>query len=67
MRLVRCGQRIRQRKIGRGISSRRELRQSEIENLGVATFGNKDIGWLDVTMHDPLRVCGIEGVRNFQA
>src|SRR6202011_2491667 len=39
-----------------GISSGRQLRQTEIENLGFAPIGDEDIRRLDVTMDDSLRM-----------
>src|SRR5208282_396095 len=43
------------------------LGQTEIQNLGVAAFGNKNIGGFDVTMNDPLGVGGVECVRNLDS
>src|SRR5215472_16843978 len=37
-----------------------ELGQTEIQNLGVAAFGHKDIGRLNITMDDSLGVSGIK-------
>ena len=40
----------------------RYLGQSEVQNLGVAAFGDKDVGGLDVAVHDALGVGGIKSV-----
>ena len=36
--------------------------EAEIQNFGVATFGDENIGGLDVAMHDAFAVRGVEGV-----
>src|SRR6266850_7620148 len=41
------------------------LCQAEIENLGVTALGDKNVGWLDVTVNDALGVGGVERVSNF--
>ena len=38
------------------------LGQSKSRILGVAVIGDKDVGGLDVTMNDVLRVGGVEGI-----
>ena len=38
------------------------FRQTEIENLGVASFGDKNISGLDVSMNDALSVSGVQRV-----
>ena len=43
------------------------LRQSEIQNLCVPALGDEDIGRLDVTVDDALRMCGIHGIGNFDS
>ena len=43
---------------------RGEFRQSEIENLGLASLSDKDIRRFDVTMHNSAGVGGIECVGN---
>src|SRR5208283_1550241 len=45
----------------------RDLRQSEIQNFGMAAFGDKNIGGLDVAVNDSLGVGGVERVGNFDA
>ncbi len=42
-----------------------DLRQAEVENLGVPAFGHKDIGGFDVAVNDAFGVCGIQGVGDF--
>ena len=42
-----------------------KFRQAKIENLGVTTLGDKNVGWLDVTVNDAFRVSGVESVSNF--
>ena len=39
-----------------------DLRQTEIENLGMTALGHEDIGGLDVPVDDACAVGGIEGV-----
>ena len=41
--------------------------QAEVEDLGVAAFGDENIGRLDVAVHDAAGVRGIEGVGNFDS
>jgi hypothetical protein len=41
------------------------LRQTEIENLGMAAIRNENVGRLDVPVDDPLGVGSIEGVGHF--
>src|SRR5262249_41316107 len=41
--------------------------QTEIENFGVTTLGDKDVGGLDVAVNDALRVSGVESVGHFDA
>ena len=36
--------------------------QAEVENFGMTTLGDKDVGGLDVAMDNAFAVCGIEGV-----
>src|SRR5438094_4716712 len=43
---------------------RRELGQSEIQNLCLPALCYEDVGWLDVPMNDSLRVGRIERVGN---
>jgi len=38
------------------------FRQAEIENLGVAALGHKDVGGFDVAVDDALGMRGVEGV-----
>ena len=42
-----------------------DLRQTEVENLGVAAVGDENVRGLDVAMDDSLAVRGIEGVGHF--
>jgi len=44
----------------RGIGICGYFREAEIENFGVAEFGDKDIGGLDVAMNDAAGVSGLE-------
>ncbi len=39
--------------------------QAEIENFGVAAFGDKNIGGLDVPVNDAVGVSGIQSIGNF--
>src|SRR5580698_2845747 len=42
-----------------------DFSQAEIENLGVAAFGDEDVGRLDIAVNDALSVGGIEGIGDF--
>jgi hypothetical protein len=39
-----------------------QLGKAEIENLCLATRRYKDIGRLDVAMHDSIAVCRVQGI-----
>jgi hypothetical protein len=65
-RVSRAGQRILD---GGGFTSgagrtRFELRQAEVENLGIPAPGDEEIGGLDVPVDDPLCVSGFQGIGN---
>jgi len=47
--------------------SGRRFRQPEIQNLGVAALGNKNIRRLNVTVNDSLRMSWVERVGDFDA
>ena len=49
----------------RRLVPRRNLRQPEIQNLGVPTLSDKNIGGLDIAMNDSLAVRGVECLGNF--
>ena len=38
--------------------------QAEVQDLCLSALGNEDIGRLDVAMHDPARVRGVQGIRD---
>ena len=44
-----------------------DLRQSEIQNLGVSALGDEDVGGLDVAVDDALRMRGVERVGDLDA
>ena len=44
-----------------------DLGESEVENFGVAALSNKDVGGLDVAMHNTFGVGGIERIRNLDS
>ncbi len=46
-------------------ADRRQFGEPEIQNLGVPSFGHKDIGGLDVAVNDTFAVRGIERIRDF--
>ena len=48
----------------RRIFCRANLGQSEVENLGVPSFGYEYVSGLDVPVDDALRVSCIEGIRD---
>src|SRR5262249_28072319 len=41
--------------------------QAEVQNFGVAAFGNENVGGLDIAMDDALRVCSVESIGDFDA
>ena len=43
------------------------LGQTEVENLDMAIFGNKDIFWLQVAMNDASLVCGSQALRDLNS
>ena len=42
----------------------RNFSEAEIQNLGVAALGNKNVGGFDVAVNDVFRVGGVESFRN---
>ncbi len=60
----RCGGQSRN---AEAFSERGELRQTEIENLGVAALGDEYVCGLDVAVDDAFRVGGFERVGNFDS
>ena len=44
---------------------RLHLRQAEVQNLGVTTFGDEYVRRLNVSMNDAFRVRRIQGIGNF--
>ena len=47
---------------GRAFRLENDLGQPEIKNLRLTSVGDKDVGWLDVTMDNPFRMCRIESI-----
>ncbi len=65
MLLLNCAcHRIRRCNLARRTGRDCNLRQTEVQNLGVATLGHENIGGLDVAVNDALRVRGIQCVRD---
>ena len=60
---TRCG--VEGSHVARRIARQTDLSQSEIQNLGMASLGHENVGGLDVAMNNPLGMCGIEGVGDF--
>src|SRR5712692_773447 len=48
-------------------SHRNNFCQSKIQNLGVATFGDEDVCWLYVTVHDASSMSSIQSIGDFDA
>ena len=51
--------------LARRTACRSDLRQPEVENLGVPALGDKDVRGLDVAVDDAFGVGGVERVGNF--
>ena len=45
---------------------RHQFGQPEVQNLGLAAVCDEQVGWLDVPVNDPARVCGVEPVGNLK-
>jgi hypothetical protein len=43
---------------------RNQFCQAKIQDLGMPSFGHKNVRWLDITVDDSLRVCRIQSVGN---
>ena len=56
--------RVKRRNVARRTACQTHLCQPEVKNLGVAAFGDEDVGGLDVTMHNAFAVSCIQCVRN---
>ena len=52
---------------GNGFRLERELSQPEIENLRLASIRDKDVRWLDVSVDDSFRMCGVESVSDLDS
>jgi hypothetical protein len=65
MLFVDGGHRVRGGNLARRAARLCDLRQPEVENLGVPAFGNKNIRRLDVAMNDPFRMRRVERVGDF--
>src|SRR5215469_13657242 len=46
-------------------SSNAHFRQPEVENLGMASAGYKDIARFDIAMNDPTRMSRVQRIRDF--
>ena len=53
--------------LARRTAERRNLRQAEVQNLGVAALCHEDVGGLDVAVDDAFAVRGIESVGNLNS
>jgi hypothetical protein len=53
------------RRARKGRARRSQLREAEVEHLGLAAFGHDDVGWLDVAVDDAGGVRRVERVGNF--
>jgi hypothetical protein len=45
----------------------RDFGEAEIEDFGMVTLGDEEIGWLDITMNDAVRVGCIKSVGDLYA
>ena len=61
------GRELRGSAIGGSRFSAFEFRQTKIQNLGVSAIGDENVGRLDVTVDDALRVRGIKRVGDLHA
>src|SRR6266851_9058104 len=55
---------VRRGNLARRTGCGRDLRQPEIEDLGVATLSHKNVSWFDVAVNYAFCVCCVECVRN---
>ena len=68
MRVVdRARLRIRRADLARRNRWIRDLRQSEVQNLGMSALGNEDVRRFDVAVDDAFGMRGIKGIRNLDA
>jgi hypothetical protein len=65
LRVCRNRLRVKRRNVARRTACKTDLRQPEVENLGVPALSDKNIGRLDVAMDDALRVGRIQSIGNF--
>ena len=47
--------------------NRRDFRQTEVENFGMAALGDEDVARLDVAVDDPFGMRGVQCVGNFDS
>src|ERR1700687_5600449 len=59
--------RVERRNFARRTICETDLCQSKVQNLGVAAFGDKDVGWLDVPVDDAFCVGRVKRVRNLDS
>src|ERR1700733_14536526 len=66
-RVLRARLRVKNRNLARRTRCNHDLCQPEVENLGMPTLGDENVGWLDVAVNDAFGMRGIEGVGNFDS
>ena len=67
LRVHRTRLRVKRRNFARRTTSQTDLCQPKVQNLGVSTLGDKDVGGFDVAVDDTFGVGSIERVGNLDS